>query len=200
MARFFCGTRTRISSTPARSTPRASRGTGSPSARCSTALERSVEFLRVPYDSAATEAKAAVFGYRINPLADRLYTLRRRTASAARRIGARLHAGRGIAVVEVRDALHPPRRRDRTARPRGRRATRATGCCARRSCRPPAGARDARARARGAARCCGSSRRGRRWRSGCLLPALMKGPRWSRPGLPSGSYMRAMSLATLRHT
>jgi len=54
-------------------------------------LERSAEFLRVPYDSAATEAKAAVFGYRINPLADRLYTLRRRTASAARLIGARLH-------------------------------------------------------------------------------------------------------------
>ena len=54
-------------------------------------LDRSVEFLRVPYDCAATEAKAAVFGYRINPLADRLYTLRRRTASAARLIGARLH-------------------------------------------------------------------------------------------------------------
>jgi predicted phosphodiesterase len=37
-----------------------------------------VEFLRVPYDCAATEAKAAVFGYRINPLTDRLYTVRRR--------------------------------------------------------------------------------------------------------------------------
>ena len=56
-------------------------------------LERSAEFLRVPYDSAASEAKAAVFGYRINPLTDRLYTLRRRTASAARLIGARLHRG-----------------------------------------------------------------------------------------------------------
>jgi predicted phosphodiesterase len=50
-----------------------------------------IEFLRVPYDSAASEAKAAVFGYRINALTDQLYTLRRRTASAARRIGARLH-------------------------------------------------------------------------------------------------------------
>jgi predicted phosphodiesterase len=40
-----------------------------------------VEFLRVPYDSAATEAKAAVFGYRINPLIDRLYSLRRRVAA-----------------------------------------------------------------------------------------------------------------------
>jgi predicted phosphodiesterase len=37
-----------------------------------------LEFLRVPYDGAATEAKAAVFGYRITPLTDRLYSLRRR--------------------------------------------------------------------------------------------------------------------------
>jgi predicted phosphodiesterase len=40
-----------------------------------------IEFLRVPYDSAATEAKAAVFGYRINPLTERLYSLRRRLAA-----------------------------------------------------------------------------------------------------------------------
>jgi len=52
-----------------------------------------VQFLRVRYDAAATEAKAAAFGYRINPLTNRLYTLRRRTASAARRIGARLQRG-----------------------------------------------------------------------------------------------------------
>jgi len=37
-----------------------------------------VEFLRLPYDAAATEAKAAVFGYRINRLTDRLYDLRRK--------------------------------------------------------------------------------------------------------------------------
>jgi predicted phosphodiesterase len=37
-----------------------------------------IDFLRVPYDSAASEAKAAVFGYRINPLTERLYSLRRR--------------------------------------------------------------------------------------------------------------------------
>jgi diadenosine tetraphosphatase ApaH/serine/threonine PP2A family protein phosphatase len=43
-------------------------------------LDRSVEFLRVPYDCAATEAKAAVFGYRIPPLTDSLYSLRRRIA------------------------------------------------------------------------------------------------------------------------
>jgi predicted phosphodiesterase len=52
-----------------------------------------VQFLRARYDAAATEAKAAAFGYRINPLTNRLYTLRRRTASAARRIGARLQRG-----------------------------------------------------------------------------------------------------------
>jgi hypothetical protein len=40
----------------------------------------SIEFLRVPYDCAATEAKAAVFGYRIGPWTDRLYSLRRRLA------------------------------------------------------------------------------------------------------------------------
>jgi predicted phosphodiesterase len=39
-----------------------------------------LEFLRVPYDSAATEAKAVVFGYRIGPWTDRFYTLRRRIA------------------------------------------------------------------------------------------------------------------------
>jgi predicted phosphodiesterase len=45
-----------------------------------------VEFCRVPYDCAATEAKATAFGYRIPPLVDRLYTLRRRVF---RRIGRR---------------------------------------------------------------------------------------------------------------
>ncbi len=38
----------------------------------------SVEFHRVRYDAAATEAKAAVAGYRILPLTDWLYTMRRR--------------------------------------------------------------------------------------------------------------------------
>ena len=40
-----------------------------------------VQFLRVRYDAAATEAKAAAFGYRIDPLTERLYTLRRRIAA-----------------------------------------------------------------------------------------------------------------------
>jgi predicted phosphodiesterase len=38
----------------------------------------SIEFRRLPYDCAATEAKAAVFGYRIPPLVERLYSLRNR--------------------------------------------------------------------------------------------------------------------------
>ena len=37
-----------------------------------------IEFLQLRYDAAATEAKAAVAGYRITPLIDRLYRLRRR--------------------------------------------------------------------------------------------------------------------------
>ena len=37
-----------------------------------------IEFLRVRYDAASTEAKAAAGGYRITPLLDRIYTWRRR--------------------------------------------------------------------------------------------------------------------------
>ena len=37
-----------------------------------------VQFLSVPYDAASTEAKATVGGYRIGPVTDWLYTLRRR--------------------------------------------------------------------------------------------------------------------------
>jgi predicted phosphodiesterase len=44
----------------------------------------SVEFLRRPYDSAATEAKAAVYGYRIRPWIDRLYSFRKRLARRLR--------------------------------------------------------------------------------------------------------------------
>lgn len=43
----------------------------------------SVEFLRLRYDAAATEAKAAAGGYRITPLLDRLYTWRRRLVPPA---------------------------------------------------------------------------------------------------------------------
>jgi predicted phosphodiesterase len=44
--------------------------------------EWTIEFLGVPYDAAATEAKAAAGGYRITPLIDRLYTWRRRLLPA----------------------------------------------------------------------------------------------------------------------
>jgi len=43
----------------------------------------SIEFLRAPYDCAATEAKAAVFGYRISPWIDHIYTIRNRIARRA---------------------------------------------------------------------------------------------------------------------
>jgi predicted phosphodiesterase len=41
---------------------------------------RTLEFLRLPYDAAATEAKAAAFGYRVPPWLERVYALRRRFA------------------------------------------------------------------------------------------------------------------------
>ena len=41
-----------------------------------------IDFLSAPYEAAATEAKAAVGGYRILPLVDRLYTWRRRLSFA----------------------------------------------------------------------------------------------------------------------
>jgi predicted phosphodiesterase len=55
-------------------------------------LEWTVEFLRVRYDAASTEAKAAVFGYRINGLAEGAYALRRRLSF--RRGAAPARAGR----------------------------------------------------------------------------------------------------------
>ena len=75
MAKFICGRRTRISSIPARrrlaqEPPQARR------VRNLRQHSRHVQFLRVRYDAAATEAKAAAFGYRISPLTNRLYTLR----------------------------------------------------------------------------------------------------------------------------
>ncbi len=41
-------------------------------------LDWSVEFLRIPYDAASTEAKAAVFGYRMNGWTRGMYALKRR--------------------------------------------------------------------------------------------------------------------------
>jgi predicted phosphodiesterase len=44
-----------------------------------------IDFLGVPYDAAATEAKAVVGGYRILPIVDRVYTWRRRLLGAQKR-------------------------------------------------------------------------------------------------------------------
>jgi len=52
-----------------------------------------VEFWRLPYDCAATEAKAAAFGYRIHPWLERFYAIRRRLLAAAARISGRRKAG-----------------------------------------------------------------------------------------------------------
>lgn len=52
-----------------------------------------IELWRVPYDSAATEAKAAVFGYRIPPLVDRFYTLQRKLSQGGRKGLARRRDG-----------------------------------------------------------------------------------------------------------
>jgi hypothetical protein len=41
-------------------------------------LEWTLELLHVPYDAASTEAKAAVFGYRMNGWTSGLYTLKRK--------------------------------------------------------------------------------------------------------------------------
>ena len=37
-----------------------------------------VEFFRVPYDERLTESRASAAGYRLHPLADRLYDFKRR--------------------------------------------------------------------------------------------------------------------------
>jgi predicted phosphodiesterase len=55
-----------------------------------------VELWQVPYDCAATEAKAAAFGYRITPWLDALYTLRRRLAAISR-----IHTGRSPRIARA---------------------------------------------------------------------------------------------------
>lgn len=44
-----------------------------------------IEFARLPYDDAATEEKSLRGGYRIGPLTDRVYTVRRRARAAVRK-------------------------------------------------------------------------------------------------------------------
>jgi predicted phosphodiesterase len=47
-----------------------------------------IEFVRVPYDAASSECKAAAFGYRIPPWMDRAYSLRKRVSRAPQRLRA----------------------------------------------------------------------------------------------------------------
>jgi len=47
-----------------------------------------IEFVRVPYDAAASECKAAAFGYRIPPWMDRAYSLRKRLSRLPQRLAA----------------------------------------------------------------------------------------------------------------
>ena len=71
-----------------------------------------IEFIRVPYDAAASECKAAAFGYRIPPWMDRAYSLRKRLSRAPHRLFAMASAhlqGPGVTVgfaCEFLDAAH----------------------------------------------------------------------------------------------
>jgi len=54
-------------------------------AECAILDGDTIEFLRAPYDAAATECKAAAFGYRIPRWVDRAYSLRRRVSRLPQR-------------------------------------------------------------------------------------------------------------------
>ena len=54
-------------------------------AECAILDGDSIEFIRVPYDAASTECKAAAFGYRIPPWLDRVYSLRKRLSRLPQR-------------------------------------------------------------------------------------------------------------------
>ena len=60
-----------------------------------------LEFRRVRYHAAATEAKAATFGYRLTPMTDRAYTWKRRLQKQGRTTlsVARLAGKRGLSVI-----------------------------------------------------------------------------------------------------
>ena len=45
-----------------------------------------IEFIRVPYDAASSECKAAAFGYRIPPLVDRAYSMRKRLSRLPQKV------------------------------------------------------------------------------------------------------------------
>ena len=54
-------------------------------AECAILDGDTIEFVRVRYDAAATECKAAAFGYRIPPWVDRAYSLRKRLSRLPQR-------------------------------------------------------------------------------------------------------------------
>ncbi|HUQ26039.1 MAG TPA: metallophosphoesterase family protein [Burkholderiales bacterium] len=54
-------------------------------AECAILDGDTIEFLRVSYDAAATECKAAAFGYRISPWMDRAYSMRKRLSRLPQR-------------------------------------------------------------------------------------------------------------------
>ena len=56
-----------------------------------------IEFLRVKYDATAAELKAAMFGYRMGPLTERVLDLRRRFAAKAALLGRLLTGSRARA-------------------------------------------------------------------------------------------------------
>ncbi len=68
-------------------------------------LEWTVEFASVPYDAASTEAKAAVFGYRMTRLAAGLYALRRGWLGV--RPGEKLPRSGGYAPAPPRGPARP---------------------------------------------------------------------------------------------
>ena len=55
-------------------------------AECAILDGDTIEFVRVRYDAAATECKAAALGYRIPPWADRAYSLRKRLSRLPQRV------------------------------------------------------------------------------------------------------------------
>ena len=57
-------------------------------AECAVLDDDRIEFLRVPYDVAASECKAAAFGYRIPLWLDRAYSLRKRLSRLPQRLAA----------------------------------------------------------------------------------------------------------------
>lgn len=72
-------------------------------------LDWRIDFIRVPYHAAATEATAAVFGYRITPWNDRLYSFRRRLTKALRLPSIRTSRAPGQVRTALNESSYPAR-------------------------------------------------------------------------------------------